>query len=1020
MKSITATALRRPVTTLMVFVCFALLGAVSAKLLPLEFLPDVEFPGVLVEVPYEGSSPEEVERLITRPIEEVLATMGGIRTMRSSSAPNRATVFVFFGWDADTTAKGVEARDKIDGIRHTLPEDVRRVFVRKFATTDDPMLYLSISSERDLTSAYELLERNIKRRLERLEGVASVTLEGVDARQVRVLLIADRVAAHGIDLNELRERLSRANFSMSGGVLTDEGSGRRIRVHPLGELRSLEEVGSVPVNDQGLRLRDIAEIEYEPPPRRYGRLLDRRLAIGIDIHRETGANLVEVHRRVMAEIEEIRRLPELQDIRLNVLFSQADGVVTSLGDLALSGLIGALLSLIVLYIFLRQVTTTLVVMLAIPAALLVTLGCMYFLGLTLNILSMMGLMLAVGMLVDNSVVVTESIYRSKQRHPGQPGKATLLGVREVALAVTAGTLTTVIVFLPNIFGAQNQVTIFLAHVAYAITIALIASLVIARTLIPLLTLRVPPPPPQRPGDWLSRLTDRYGSLLGWMLRRRWLTCFAVLGLAASVAVPIKFVEVNMNDESESDRIALRYQVNGEYSLDKVREAVDVVEEYLYANQEAFELDSVYSFYNNSNASSTLILRKDRNRSSREIREAVRANLPLIAIGSPTFDVNRDGAEENLRLRLLGESSERLYALSHEVVRALAAVEGLTDIRTSATAGTPEVRVAVDRDRALQYGFTTDEVAQAISVAMRGENLRELRGPEGEIPMRLEFQDADRQTAAQLANLPLRNARGERVTLATLADFRVAAGPRNIEREERRTGVAIDTNLVGLTVNAARDRITQVMNQIELPPGYIWTFGQAFQNEDETMQAMALNMVLALALIVIVMAALFESMLYPLSIITSILFSFIGVFWFFMVTGTTFSLMAMIGLLILMGIVVNNGIVLIDHVNNLRRAGVPRDEAVIQGGRDRLRPILMTAATTILAMTPLAMGNTRIGGDGPPYFPMARAIIGGLALSTVVSLLVVPYVYVLLDTMRQWSFSLLPGRRAGADSRALSR
>jgi HAE1 family hydrophobic/amphiphilic exporter-1 len=611
------------------------------------------------------------------------------------------------------------------------------------------------------------------------------------------------------------------------------------------------------------------------------------------------------------------------------------------------------------------------------------------------------------MLVDNSVVVTESIYRSKQRHPDRPGKATLLGVREVALAVTAGTLTTVIVFLPNIFGAQNQVTIFLAHVAYAITISLIASLIISRTLIPLLTLRVKPPPPARPGDWLPRLTDRYAIALGWTLRHRWLTCFAVLGLAASVAVPIRIVEVNMNDESESDRITLRYRVNAEYSLDKVAEAVDTVEAYLYANGDEFDLESVYSWYNNSNAVSTLVLRQDRRRSSREIREAVRAGLPPIAIGAPTFDVNRDGAEENVRLRLLGESSERLYGLSREVARALASVEGLADVRTGATAGTPEVRVTVHRDRALQYGFTAEEVARAISVAMRGENLRELRGPEGEIPMRLEFQDADRQTAAQLANLPLTNERGERVTLATLANFDVAAGPRNIEREERLTGVAVEANLVGLTINDARARITEVMNQIELPPGYIWTFGQAFQNEDETMQAMALNMVLALALIVIVMAALFESVLYPLSIITSILFSFIGVFWFFLLTGTTFSLMAMIGLLILMGIVVNNGIVLIDHVNNLRAAGMPRDEAVIQGGRDRLRPILMTAATTILAMTPLAVGNTRIGGDGPAYYPMARAIIGGLALSTVVSLFIVPYFYVLLDTLRQWAGSLLP-------------
>ncbi len=314
-------------------------------------------------------------------------------------------------------------------------------------------------------------------------------------------------------------------------------------------------------------------------------------------------------------------------------------------------------------------------------------------------------------------------------------------------------------------------------------------------------------------------------------------------------------------------------------------------------------------------------------------------------------------------------------------------------------------MTIDRDRALQDGFTTEAVAQAISVGMRGQDLREFRGSEGEIEMRLEFQGADRQTQAQLGQLPLVNDRGERVTLATVADFEVVGGPNNIFREERRTGLAITANPNDITMDEAREKITETMNQIAFPPGYGWTFGQAFQREDETQLAMALNMLLAIFLIFFVMAALFESLLYPFSIITSILFSFVGVFWFFLVTGTTLSMMAMIGLLILMGIVVNNGIVLVDHINNLRREGMARDAAVVQAGRDRLRPILMTAATTILAMIPLAVGNTRIGGGGPPYYPMARAIIGGLAFSTVVSLVVVPYVYVLLDNLREWASSV---------------
>ncbi len=1017
--SLTGLSLRRPITTLMVFTCLGAIGAIAIRLLPLEMFPAIDFPGMMIQIPYEGSSPEEVERLITRPVEEVLATMGDVRMMRSNSAQDGAFIFMFFGWDSDPAAKGVEARDKIDGIRSQLPPDVRRIFVRKFTTTDEPMLILRISSERDLSNAYELLERNVQRRLERLPGVGQVELDGVLAREISIELIADRVAAHSIDLNVLRERLKAANFSLSAGYISDAGSGRRIRVNPVGEFRTIEEIRELPVGQGSLRLRDIAEVKYEAPEMQYSRLLDRQFALGINVFRESGTNLVDVAERVLAEVEDISDLPEMQGIKLFVMFSQAQSVTASLRDLALAGLVGALMSFLVLFVFLRQLSTTLVVMLSVPCAVLITLGFMYFMGLTLNILSMMGLMLAIGMLVDNSVVITESIYRYKLKYPNHPGKATLLGVKEVALAVTAGTLTTVIVFLPNIFGAQNEITVFLAHVAYAITIALLASLVIAQTIIPMLTLRIGTPKPPKAGNWLARLTNRYARVLEWALRRRWLAFGAVMAILFSVVVPITQMKVDMFADAEDDRIRLMYHIEGNYTLEKVRESVDVIEAYLYDNQEQFEIDSVYTFYESNRAESTLLLKKDREQSNERIREGIRAGMPQIPIGRPSFEWNRGGTAENLQIRILGESSERLFDLSREVVRILSTIEGLADVRSEATAGQQEVRVTVDRDRALQYGFTTQQVAQAISLGMRGENLREFRGPEGEIAVRLGFQDADRQTVQQLGQLPLVNDRGERVALATLADFSVVAGPRNISRLNRQTGIAITANLVDLTVGDANKQIRQVMDQFAFPPGYSWSFGEGFQREDETMGAMALNMVLAIFLIFFVMAALFESLLFPFSIQTSILFSFIGVFWFFFLTGTEMSMMGMIGLLVLMGIVVNNGIVLIDHINNLRADGMPRDQAVVQGGRDRLRPILMTAATTILAMIPLAVGNASIGGGGPPYYPMARAIIGGLAFSTIVSLVVVPYVYVLLDTLRVWASGVhARAKAAGAKRNAL--
>ncbi len=1008
--SLARLAIRRPVTTCMLFASSALLGLIALKLLPLEFFPDIDFPGMMVQIPYQGSSPEEVERLITRPVEEVLATMGGIQSMNSSSSQDQASIILFFGWDSDMAARGVEARDKIDGIRHLLPDDLERVMVHKFTNTDAPILGLRIGSSQDLSASYELLDRSVRRRLERIDGVARVSLDGVDPRQVRILLHADRIGAHQIDLNDLRERLRRANFSVSAGTITDAAAGTRIRVSPIGEFRSLDDIRRLPVDSRGLTLDDIADVVLEAPPQRYGRLLDGNFAIGIDIFSESGANLVEVSRAVLAEIDVINQLPEMAGIDLFVLFSQADGVTASLKDLAMAGILGALMSMVVLFIFLRQWATTLIVMLSIPAALLITLGAMYFLGLTLNILTMMGLMLAIGMLVDNAVVVTESIYRKRQQFPDQPGRATLLGVREVAMAISAGTLTTIIVFLPNIFGAQNQVTMFLSHVAYTITVALLASLIIAQTIIPLLTLKVSAPRPPKAGGWLTSLTNGYATLLDASLRRRWTAALVIFVVLLSAMVPISQVQPDMFEDTESDRLMLHYNVSGSYTLDKVREAVDLIEAHLTAKKEQLEFSSLYSFYNDGRAETTLILKPGRRQANEQIRQLAREDLPPIAIGRPTFDSQRGGGTESLGLRLHGESSERLFELGDEVVRLLSTVDGLVDVRSDASSGAEEVRVRVDRDRALRHGLSTAEVAQAISVAMRGESLNEFRGSEGELTMRLEFHGADRQSAAQLANLPLVGRNGERVSLSTLADFQTASGPSTIQRFDRRTSLSVNANLGDATIGDARAGMRAMMDQITLPPGYSWSFGEAFQQEDEAMQQMVFNMLLAVALIFIVMAALFESTLFPASIITSIVFSFIGVYWFFFITGTSMSIMALIGMLVLMGIVVNNGIVLIDHVNNLRRQGMARDAAVIQAGRDRLRPILMTAATTILAMIPLAVGQTKIGGGGPPYFPMARAIIGGLAFSTVISLIVVPFVYVLLDSLRQWTGEVRRGAK----------
>ncbi len=1017
----TEVSLNRPVTTVVVFVALGFIGLLASRLLPLEKFPDIEFPGIFIQIPYDGSTPEEIERRITRPAEEALATLSGVEQMFSSSSDSQAQIFVQFGWDQPMGAKGIEARAKIDSIRHEFPEDVRRIFVFTGSLADQPVLQLRISSERNLGNSYDLLDRLLKKRIERIEGVSQVSLHGVDKREIRILLDTGKIASHGVDINQLLALLTRSNFSVSAGQITD--AGQRFSVRPQGEYQSIDEISNFVIDDSGLKLSDVAAIELRTPERDYGRHLDGKYAVALSVSKSTGANMVEVTDRVMAEVEEIGKLPQMRGISIFGMDNQGKAVKESLSDLLNAGMVGALLAIVVLYLFLRQTTTTLIVTATVPFSLTITLGALYFAGLSLNMLTMMGLMLAVGMLVDNAVVVTESVFRHRHENPDEPYKATLAGVKEVGLAVIAGTFTTIIVFVPIMFGTKTDISVFMTHVAITIIVALLASLIIAQTLVPMLAARIKPPPEPKATALMSRLTSRYARSLGWMLGHPFSTSIIVILTTAICVAPLmifKLVKVDMFPQDSGRRLHMPYHVEGQHSLERMEATVNTIEKYLFDNREEFNIDSVYSYYTQEEAQSTLLLtdEADATLSTTDIIDRITENMPVLAVAKPSFEREQQGGGgESFSIQISGDSTSRLNDIGTDVARALSSLEGLEDVRSDAELGDREVRVSVDRVRSAAAGLTSDQVAQAIAVALRGQNLREFRTSTGEVDVRLAFRPSDKQSLDQLANLPLYTSDGTRITLGNVANFETTYAPDTIRRTDRQTAVIISANLDDdFALNGVKPKAEALMDQYDLPPGYAWKFGRGFERQDETQQMMLTNIMLGIACIFLVMAALFESMILPFSIILgSIAFSILGVFLFFAATGTTFSFMAMIGIMILIGVVVNNGIVLVDRINHLRQAGMARNQAIVEGGRDRLRPILMTVATTIVGLAPLAVSTTQVGGDGPPYFPMARAIIGGLAFSTIVSLLLVPALYAAFDSMAAWGKKVMRISRANWNS-----
>ncbi|HEX4911577.1 MAG TPA: efflux RND transporter permease subunit [Permianibacter sp.] len=1002
---ITELSLKRPITTLMFFFCFLVVGGVSTRLIPLEYFPEVQFPGIFIQIPYPSSTPEEVERLVTRPVEEALSTLSGIKRFRSTTTSDGVQIGVFFGWDANAIVKGIEAREKIDAIRDDLPSDLQRLFVFTGRTTDQPMLEIRISSDsRDLSKAYDLLDRKLRRAIESVPGVSKVDLGGVDPLQLEIQLDAGRVAAHGINLPELASTLAKYNFSISGGLIHD--AGQRLRVKPVGEWTNLDDIRNLPINARGLRLSDIATVTFAHPEREVGRHLDMQDAIALSITRESGANLVETSRQVMARIQQLGNSSEFRGIQLYVMNNQADGVVNSLKEIVLSGLVGFALSVFVLYAFLRNWPVTIAVSLAVPFAVMMTLAYMFFAGVTINILSMMGLMLSIGMLVDNAVVVSESIFRHEHLYPNDKKAAVLAGAKHVGLAVLTGTITTVIVFLPNIIGEKIDITVFLSHVATTITVSMFASLFISLTIIPLMLYWLPMQNKAKDVQWINWLTSRYVRALQWTLHHPKWSGFCAFAVLASVAIPIGLVKKDMFEESAQDRLRLYYQIDGKYTVDRVEAAVVPIEKWLLDNKERFEIDSVYSYFVTDEAGTTILLKPERKNGMTlpEMREQMEKEMPKFPLGKVTFQRERFGGGEDLRVLLVGDSTERLTQLSRELAQMLSNVKGLKDVRSEASLGDQEIQIRIDRDRAQALGLTPASVAQAVAVAMRGQPLRTMRTAHGETDVRLMFSRDNRQRLSDLETLPLFRPNGERVPLSAVADITSSRASQQIVREERLTTIGVTAAADGISGEEARKKIEPFLEKLQLPPGYRASFGGGFDRENEASRVFLINMLLALMMIYVVMAAMFESLVFPSAVIFSVFYSVVGVFWFFLLTGTTLSIMANIGILVLMGVVVNNGIVLIDHINQLRKEGFDRTEAILNAGRERLRPILMTTATTVLGLIPLCIGSTTIGGDAdsPPYYPMARAVVGGLVFSTVVSLLILPTLYVGLDNLRTWA------------------
>lgn len=989
----------------MLLVSVLLVGAIALNRLPLAFLPELDAPFIFVEIAYPNSHPRQIEREITKPVEETLATLSGITTMNSTTTADGAQVFIEFSWGEDLDIVRMQVSEKMDQVKSILPADIGPVLIYSFNTNDIPVVQGRISAEGvDLSESYDLLEARILNPLRRVPGVARVDLGGVEPRELFIDLVLDKVKKHAVDVGALVQQLRGISANMVLGRA--EAGGLRYTVRSLGSFTSIEELNDLVISERGLRLGEVAEISYEEPPIAYGRHLDGGYAIAFDVFKESTANTVEVVSAINRVLEgEINEDPLLKGINLLVWEDQGKEITSGIDGLKLAGVVGALLATLSLYFFLRRLDSTVIVAMSIPFSIIATCGVMYFMGSSLNILSMMGLMLGVGMLVDNAIVVLESIDR-RMRDLGDRKQAALEGAKQVLMAVTASTATTLIVFLPLVLGAGTALTTWLREVGLTISIALSCSLFSSLTLIPLVSahmLKVRKPKPNRLLIWLE---DRYVRVLAWTMAHRVKTFFLlIVGLGIGFTPFFAgWVESAIFSATLNKRLFMQYEFDDFFYKSQAEDVVDEVEAVLEAHREEFQIASLYSFFAENRAETTITL-KHENMSDAEVKElrsAIRDVLPKIPGVRARFreEADEGGSTTYFAVKFFGQDAGTLFDLGEEAARRLETVEGVEDVAKPRSQGRREIHVSIDREKAANLGRSTQDVVELLSFSLGGLRLDRFNAGDKEIETWLALRIEDRSELSDLANIPIAESGGRPVLLGDVATFDVVERPREIERENRKVRLSVHATYDGEDWDEAQQQIKELMDSLDMPTGYSWSWNDRILEQQTEDAEMGVNMLLALILVYLVMASLFESLTQPFAILFAIPFALPGAAWLLTITGTPFNLMAQIGLLILMGIVVNNGIVLVDHMNHFRRQGLSTEDAILKAGRDRLRPILMTAATTIIGLMPLAIGGVNV--SGMLYHPMARTVMGGLMSSVVLTLVVLPYLNLGVEDIAGWA------------------
>ncbi|WP_422444846.1 efflux RND transporter permease subunit [Thermoanaerobacterium sp. DL9XJH110] len=1017
--------LKRPVATFMAVLVILILGFVSLSRMQVDLLPDIQLPTAVIITTYPGASSEEIETMVTKPIEKEIAGVENIKSISSSSESNVSMITVSFNWGTDLDTATTDIREKIDMVKGTLPDDADDPMVIKYDPSMLPVLIYGMTGDRDPLLMKQIAEDLIEKRLERVEGVAGVQVVGGLDRQIRVLLSPHKMNGYGVSIGQVMQALAANNLNVPGGTV-DYGS-REFIVRTTGEFESIDEIKDLVVaNRQGaiVKLSDIAEIKDATEDKKtYSRINDRE-GLRILIQKSSDANTVAVADGVKKELEAIKKdLPT--GIKLYQIMDQSDFIKRSISNVISNAIQGGLLAVIVLYLFLHNFRSTLVIAISIPISIITTFVVMYFSGITLNLISLGGLAMGVGMLVDNSIVVLENIYYHRQQ--GMNGmEAASAGAGEVMLAIAASTLTTVAVFLPIVF-VKGLAGIVFKEMSLTITFSLLSSLLVAITIVPLLSSRlvkVTGVSEKKRGflagifDGMDRfyqsIEEKYGKLLAWALSHRMTVIFTIVVLLIISVAAVPLVGTEFFPETDEGRISINVEYPLGTKVEKTDELVKSIERIvasipevqMYSSQVGTNTMKSFLGAGGSGEIASMDVRlvpvSERKRSTKDVVEEIRQRIgevpgAKIELNSSTTmsmaSSAASGSNKPVQVAIKGDDFATLENLAKKIEAVVKKVPGTRDVETSMDEGRPEVQIKVDKDRASYYGLDASQVAQAVRIAINGAEATKYRVAGTEVEVNVQLNELSRKTLEDLEGMTLMSPSGVSVPLRNIARFKITAGPNTINREDQQRVVYVTSDIYKRSLGEVINDIRSAISTVNLPEGYSVSFEGQNKEMEESFADLFQAMLLAVFLVYAVMAAQFESLLHPFTIMFAIPFCTTGVVFGLLLSGRAFSVPAYIGIIMLAGIAVNNAIVLVDYINQLRAKGKTVREAIVEAGPRRLRPIMMTTLTTVLGLLPLALG---IGEGGEIQAPLAVTVMGGLTVSTLLTLVVVPVLYSIFE------------------------